>query len=180
MHLTDPLPAVVEMARVTKPGGIVAALEPGLMSSFYDPEDEEFTELDRKMSAASRKGARKLTGKEFAVGERLPSIFQKAGLQGIRVEVLPKAWTPCDARLKKSHVRAIVKFWHRLFKDGMSNERRFLLAAGVAPAKVNNYLRLYEKWDRDLLVDTERLQKRTLVFGMSLFVVTGQKARRQE
>ncbi len=177
MHLREPLSAVIEMARVTKPGGIVAALEPGLMSSFYDPEDEIFMELDRRMAAESREGARKLTGKDFAIGERLPSIFQKVGLQQIRVEVLANAWTPCDTRLKMNQLKAMVEFWYRLFREGRSNERRFLLAAGVAPGKINRYLSLSEKWYRDLLVNAKRLPKRTLVSGSSLFVVVGRKMR---
>jgi ubiquinone/menaquinone biosynthesis C-methylase UbiE len=175
MHLRDPLSAVIEMARVTKPGGIVAALEPGLMNSFYDPEDEIFMELDQRMAAESRKGARKLTGKDFAIGERLPGIFQKAGLEQIRVEVLANAWTPCDARLKMNQVKVMVGFWYRLFRDGRVNDRRFLLAAGVPPGKISRYLSLSEKWYRDLLGNAKRLPRRTLVVGSSLFVVVGRK-----
>ncbi len=40
MHLTDPLKAVKEMARVTKKGGTVAAVERGEMNNIFDPEDE--------------------------------------------------------------------------------------------------------------------------------------------
>lgn len=175
MHLTDPQSAVVEMARVIKPSGTVAAVEPGLMSSFYDPDDERFTELDRKMSVASRKGARKLTGKEFAIGERLPSIFREQGLQEISVEVLANAWTPCDARFRKNQVKAVVQFWDQLFRDGKKNERRFLLAAGVAPRTINRHLRLCDNWSSALLANVANLKNRTFVSGSSLFVVTGRK-----
>jgi ubiquinone/menaquinone biosynthesis C-methylase UbiE len=48
MHLPDPLRAVKEMARITKNGGSVIAVEGGRMASFYDPDDEEYSKLAQR------------------------------------------------------------------------------------------------------------------------------------
>ncbi len=45
MHLTEPLKAVKEMARVTRTGGSVVVLEGGKMGAFYDSNDEEYSML---------------------------------------------------------------------------------------------------------------------------------------
>ena len=84
MHLTEPIKAVKEMARVTKTGGSVAALEGGKMSAFYDPEDPTYSKLAERAEEAWIAGVRKLEGKEFRIGEKLPGIFQKAGCLRLR------------------------------------------------------------------------------------------------
>ncbi len=157
MHLTDPLSAVIEMSRVTRSGGLVTAVEPGRMRSFYDPENEKFTELDEEMGRAYLKGLRKVEGKEFGIGEQLPSIFQRAGLQDIRAEILADAWTPSDTRLKEEDVKATLRLGYQLFKEGKRDERRILLAAGIPPRKLTSYLRLSEQWYRKLLANDEEL-----------------------
>src|SRR5207245_8420259 len=70
MHLTEPLKAVKEMARVTKRGGSVVALEGGKMGAFYDPDDEEYTKLAERAYEAWINGIRKLEGKEIKIGEK--------------------------------------------------------------------------------------------------------------
>lgn len=177
MHLTDPVSAVSEMARITKLGGIVVAVEPGRMRSFYDPEHVELAELDEVMSPAYLEGTRKLEGKEFGIGECLPAIFQEAGVQEIRAEILADAWTPSDTRLKKSHLRATVRFWRFLFKEGREDERRILSAAGMVSHQITRYFRLYDRWLRSLLVNNEEVRMRTLVIGSASFVIAGRKTK---
>jgi ubiquinone/menaquinone biosynthesis C-methylase UbiE len=87
MHLTEPRKAVKEMVRVTKTGGSVVALEGGKMGAFHDPDDEEYSKLAERAYEAWVNGIRKLEGKEFKIGEKLPGIFQKAGLSDIKAEV---------------------------------------------------------------------------------------------
>lgn len=175
LHLTDAQRAVAEMARITKPGGIVAAVEPGRMRSFYDPDNKKLTELDEELRRAYLEGMRKVEGKEFGIGEQLPSIFQRAGLKQTKVEILADAWTPCDVRLTEEHVKAILKFTYRLFKEGKRNERRVLLAGGMIPKKITIYFRLCEEWYHNLLANDEELRKRAVVLGSTAFVVAGRK-----
>jgi ubiquinone/menaquinone biosynthesis C-methylase UbiE len=175
MHLTDPRRAVAEMARITKPGGTVAAIEPGQMRSFYDPEDNRFSLLDNQMGLAYLTGMRKLEGKEFGIGEQLPSIFSSAGLRELRIEIRADAWMPCDARLKKDQARQMLEYTYLLFKEGKKDERRILRAGGVPPRKIRSYLNQCERWYIQLLSDREKLTTRTLVISETSFVITGRK-----
>lgn len=175
MHLTDPTRAVAEMARITKVGGTVAAVEPGQMRSFYDPEDNEFSLLDNEMGGAYLIGMRKLESKEFGIGEQLPSIFQGAGLRELRIEVRADAWMPCDARLKKSYARQMLEYTYQLFKEGRKDDRRFLRAGGVSRRKITSYLNQCERWYLHLLSDKEKLTTRTVVISSTSFVITGRK-----
>lgn len=175
MHLTDPARAVSEMARVTKLGGLVAAVEPGRMRSFYDPEHEEFVELDEEMARAYLKGVRKLEGKEMGIGERLPSIFMTAGLRELKVEIVADAWMPCDARHTKDHASQFLEYTYLLFKEGKKNERRVLRAAGVTIRKITSYHNQCEEWYRHLLSDGEKLRNNAMVVASTSFVITGRK-----
>jgi ubiquinone/menaquinone biosynthesis C-methylase UbiE len=87
MHLQDPLQAVKEMIRITRRGGLVAAEEPSQMISLYDPDDEDFAKLVREIYPLYHEGIRKLEGRDYEIGERLPTIFREAGLGEIRAEL---------------------------------------------------------------------------------------------
>ncbi len=180
MHLTDPARAVSEMARITKLGGIVAAVEPGRMRSFYDPEHEELVELDEEMSRAYLKGVRKLEGKDMGIGERLPSIFLTAGLGQLRVEIVADAWMPCDARHTKDHPSQFMEYTYLLFKQGKKNERRILRAGGVPPRRITSYQNMSETWYCHLLSEGEKLRTKTIVVGSTSFVITGRKTVRED
>ncbi len=180
MHLTDPARAVSEMARVTKLRGIVAAVEPGRMRSFYDPEHEELVELDEEMGRAYLKGVRKVEGKEMGIGERLPSIFLTAGLGELRVEIVADAWMPCDARHTKYHAREFMEYTYLLFKQGKKDERRILRAVGVPPRKITSYHDQCEAWYRHLLSEGEKLRTSAMVVASTSFVITGRKTGRED
>jgi hypothetical protein len=126
MHLTDPLKAVIEMARVTRTGGSVVAIEGGKMGAFYDPEDEEYTSLVDRAQEAWNNGIRKLEGKEFRIGEKLPGIFLKAGLSNIKAEVQADAWLNSDPRRRFSDVKATLRFDYSIFKERRRKDRKYL------------------------------------------------------
>lgn len=180
MHLTDPARAVSEMARVTKLGGIVAAVEPGRMRSFYDPENEEFVELDEEMARAYLKGVRNLEGKEMGIGERLPSIFMTAGLGELRIEIAADAWMPCDARHTKNHAREFIEYTYLLFKQGKKDERRILRAGRVPSKRITNYQNMCETWYRHLLLEGQKLRTKAIVVASTSFVITGRKGVRED
>jgi ubiquinone/menaquinone biosynthesis C-methylase UbiE len=78
MHLTNPLRAIKEMTRITKIGGSVVAVEGGRMASFYDPDDEEYSKLAGQAYSAWVDGIKKLEGKEFKIGEKLPGHLSQS------------------------------------------------------------------------------------------------------
>ncbi len=98
MHLNDPLKAVREMSRVTRKDGTVAAFERGSLNSLFIPGDEELTKLALRLTEAWTDGVRRLEGRHYSIGERLPTIFHEAGLGSIMAEVQADAYLNTDPR----------------------------------------------------------------------------------
>jgi len=173
MHLPDPLSAVKEMTRITNPGGLVAAIEPSEMKSFYDPGDLEYTEKASKAYPAWLKGIRKLEGKDFAIGEKLPSVFRTAGLLNIRTEIQADAWLDIDPRRRLKDVRDQLRFEYSVSKETRSYDRKYLVAGGLLRKQADDYLRMYESRARRLLSDSDRLRV-ARVYGAAFAVTIGQ------
>jgi SAM-dependent methyltransferase len=84
-HLADPARAVAEMARVTRPGGRVAVLEPDWDTTVIDHPDHALTR--RILDARSARLANP------RVGRQLVRLFSGAGLTGITaLPVTAVAW----------------------------------------------------------------------------------------
>lgn len=175
MHLTDPLKAVKEMSRVTKKGGTVVAVERGEMNSIYDPEDEEYSSLAEKLGKAYLRGVRKLEGKEYAIGDRLPSIFLKAGLRELRAEVQADPWLICDSRRKIEDVKDDLRFELQTFKEMKKLERKVTLAGGATPKEVSTLHRKFEQRMKEFLSDDEKLRNSSVFYVGGLYLVAGQK-----
>ncbi len=175
MHLTEPLKAVKEMARVTKTGGSVAALEGGKMGTFYDPEDEAYSKLAERAQEAWLDGIRKLEGKEFRIGEKLPGIFQKAGLSDIKAEVQADAWLYSDPRRRLSDVKAELRFDYSLFKERRRKDRKYLLAGGMSNAQVTSYFNRLAARTKELLSSDEKLRNDASFYAATFFLVSGVK-----
>ena len=176
MHLNDPLKAVKEMARVTKFGGQVVAVEGGKMGAFFDPNDETYTELVEKAYSAWLDGIRKLEGKEFRIGERLPGIFQAAGLSDIKAEIQADGWLYTDPRRKLVDIKQELRFTLSQFKERYKTDRKYLLAGGMTEAKIKAYNRQALAKMRALLSDDKRLRNDPTLYAASLFLVSGTKA----
>ncbi len=175
MHLKEPVKAVKQMARVAKPGGLVAAFETGGMFSFYDPTDEEFTRLAREINPAYFEGVRRLEGKDYEIGERLPSIFHDAGLSEIKAEIQGEAWMTCDPRLDIDYVKAEVKLGLEMFRQTKNDFKRALSAAGIKPAKTRKFIALQEKRFRKLLAPNSNLRDNTSFYGEARLLIAGRK-----
>jgi ubiquinone/menaquinone biosynthesis C-methylase UbiE len=175
MHLTEPLKAVKEMARVTKTGGSVSALEGGKMGTFYDPEDEAYSKLAERAQEAWLDGIRKLEGKEFRIGEKLPGIFQKAGLSDIKAEVQADAWLYSDPRRRLSDVKAELRFDYSIFKERRRKDRKYLLAGGMSNARITSYFNRLEARTKELLSSDVKLRNDASFYVATFFLVSGVK-----
>jgi ubiquinone/menaquinone biosynthesis C-methylase UbiE len=175
MHLTDPLKAVMEMARVTKTNGSVVAIEGGKMSAFYDPEDEEYTTLGQRAHEAWVNGIRKLEGKEFKIGEKLPGIFRKAGLSSIKAEVQADAWLYSDPRRRLGDVKAELRFDYSVFKERRRKDRKYLLAGGMSNARITSYFNLLEARKKVLMSDDKKLRNDASFYAATFILVSGMK-----
>jgi ubiquinone/menaquinone biosynthesis C-methylase UbiE len=177
MHLTDPPKAVKEMARITKPGGAVVAIEGGRMGAFYDPDDEQFSKLSRRAHNAWIDGIRKLEGKTFEIGEKLPGIFRKAGLSGVKAEVQADAWLYSDPRRRLGDVKAELRFDYSIFKERKKKDRKYLLAGGMSNAQISSYFKQQEIRTKGLLSSDAKLRNDASFYAATYFLVSGVKKR---
>ena len=175
MHLTDPLKAVKELARITKLGGIVVAVEGGRMSAFYDPDDEKFSKLSRRAYNAWIDGIRKLEGKTFGIGEKLPGIFRKAGLSGIKAEVQANAWLYSDPRRRLGDVKAELRFDYSIFMERKQKDRKYLIAGGMSSSQITSYFKRQEIRTKALLSSDAKLRNDTSFYASTIFLVAGTK-----
>ena len=175
MHLTEPLKAVKEMARVTRTGGSVVALEGGKMGAFYDPNDGEYSMLAERAYEAWVNGIRKLEGKEFKIGEKLPGIFRKAGLSGIKAEVQADAWLYSDPRRRLSDVKAELRFDYSLFRERRRKDRKYLVAGGMSNDRITSYFNRLEARTEQLLSNDMKLRNDSSLYAGTFFLVSGVK-----
>jgi ubiquinone/menaquinone biosynthesis C-methylase UbiE len=175
MHLQDPLEAVKEMTRITRRGGLVAAEEPGQMISLYDPEDEDFAKLAREIYPLYHEGIRKLEGRDYEIGERLPTIFREAGLGEMRAELRDYLLMPSDSRTSLRDVKAQIQIDLGIHQETKADFKRALKAAGVSSNRIARFLRLQERQFRRLLASGRRLRGDTTLFASGRCLVTGRK-----
>ncbi len=82
--LPDPVESVRHLARVTKPGGVVAALEADTLHHVLLPWPVEL-ELAIRMAELEDLVENVARPRKFYVGRRLREVFRKAGLERIQV-----------------------------------------------------------------------------------------------
>jgi ubiquinone/menaquinone biosynthesis C-methylase UbiE len=177
MHLTTPLLAVKEMARITKPGGQVVAVEGGRMVSFYDPDDERYASLANRSYEAWIRGVKKLEGKEFKIGEKLPGIFRDAGLSGVKAEIQADAWLYSDPRRKLSDIKKELTHEQSIFKERRRKDRKYLLAGGMPNSKITEYFNRAAARIQKRLSDDDSIRNDHSFYGASLILVSGTKTR---
>ena len=93
--VTVPEPAVVlaEMARLARPGGWIASLEPDAEYSLCYPAHPAWTRVSDIFNAAfSRNGA------DILIGRRLTELYRAAGLDDIGVEARAGVYRTSDSR----------------------------------------------------------------------------------
>jgi CRP-like cAMP-binding protein len=82
--LEDPAKAVSEMERITRPGGMVAALDLDDGAIVVYPEPAGFREFQNRAAHA-----REDKGGNRRIGRQMSTLFSGAGLEDVRVEMLP-------------------------------------------------------------------------------------------
>jgi len=175
MHLKEPLAAIKEMARVTRTNGSIVAVERGKMVAYYDPNDEHYSTIAEQEYESFVNGIRRLEGKEFWIGERLPGIFQKAGLSNIKAEIQADAWLNTDPRRRLKDVKAHLRFDYSIFKERRRRDRKYLLAGGMSNEKITSYFNRLESRTKAFLTDDQKLRTDPSFYGDSFIIVSGTK-----
>ncbi len=175
MHLVEPVKAVREMARVTRKDGMVAAFEPGSFNSAFIPGNERLTRLALKLGEAYVDGVRKLEGKFFNIGERLPTIFREAGLRSIMAEIQPDPYLATDPRRKLDDVRDELEFELARFRETKKISNKIMIAGGGSKANIARYDRWFENYIEGLLKSDDKLRNDTTFGAGAMYLVAGRK-----
>lgn len=93
INVPDPAAVVTEMVRLTRPGGVVAAMEPDIPLTVCYPRLEAW---DRMSQLFAESYAR--DGADQAIGRRLSALFQNAGLVEVGTEARMTVYPPGHSR----------------------------------------------------------------------------------
>jgi ubiquinone/menaquinone biosynthesis C-methylase UbiE len=124
MHLDNPLIAVREMRRVTKPGGKVGAWEIDDGVSLTYPELPKGDEVSRKIKSWLKENY----SVDTEIGRKLNSILMEAGLKEITLHPFCICMNQTEYQIRKlsyefRFARPIALYKTRLLKDGVVTER---------------------------------------------------------
>jgi ubiquinone/menaquinone biosynthesis C-methylase UbiE len=91
LNLTDPAPAVAEMVRLARPGGVVVLQEPDAAAWLCDPPHPAFDRLRERLLAVYDR-----LGRDFHTGRRAARLLRDAGLRDIEVRATARVTAPGD------------------------------------------------------------------------------------
>jgi SAM-dependent methyltransferase len=114
VNMPDPAVAVAEMARLARPGGWVAVLEPDVGGSVCYPPDPAWDRLTQIFLSAQQ-----VDGADTFIGRRLPELLRRAGLVDIGVEA-------------KADIYPVGNSRRTVWADLVRSMRPKILAAGIA------------------------------------------------
>jgi len=174
--LKDPRPAIRDMVRVCKIGGLIGAVEGAFdRIIWYAPDDLRLTELTHRWVDAYTKGYAKLYGSDRGIGYKLPAFFSEVGLNRIRLDGFPFVWLESDDRIPVSfrlqeHHRVIHSHEHPSGKSREESER--ILRMGGMPAREieEMTIRLYERSKGIVL--NPKLLNRDFSMNAGLYLLT--------
>jgi ubiquinone/menaquinone biosynthesis C-methylase UbiE len=89
LNVTSPHDVVTEMARLARPGGIVALQEPDSAAWATDPPHPAWDLLLTEVTDVYPR-----TGRDFRTGRRAARLLREAGLQDVQVRVLARLTAP--------------------------------------------------------------------------------------
>ena len=149
INVPGPEEVVAEMARLARPGGWVAAMEPDIEATVCYPPLAAFDRISEiNLVALARHGADPL------IGRRVPELFRQAGLAAVGLEARPQLYPPGVSR-RTNRLDLVRAMWPQIAAMGLATRAELEALDAVA---------------RPHLEDP-----RTIVMTGLLFCVWGQK-----
>ncbi|HJR57918.1 MAG TPA: methyltransferase domain-containing protein [Vicinamibacterales bacterium] len=143
-HIGDVKAAVLEMARVTRPGGRIVAVEPDNSARyFYSSVEDGHRAHDSARRFFSALAVARGDASEPAVGPQLPTLFSQNGIEPLSVHVFPVSgarlgapapavWTNRRASVSEEIEKAPDEAIRRLGQDYLKVMDRYAEAATAA------------------------------------------------
>jgi len=177
--LRKPLKAINAMVRVAKVGGVIAAVEFDYRGRvIYDPFDKDYAELACKFNDAVIGVFKKLFGADLTIGSKLPSMFLKAGLKGIRsyaylLPIRPPTWNEqySIGELVDYYKQSIgeLSSWNETQKSAMEEY-------GISKSEFEEYQSKTIKRIRQWMRNPKKMRHHAFISARPVFVVVGEKA----
>jgi ubiquinone/menaquinone biosynthesis C-methylase UbiE len=173
--------AVAEMARVTRDGGIVAAIEPIGRSVNYHP-DPHLNELFEKAQKAFGRGIWELRSKEMydrspprGWQARYPEIFRDCDLENVEVHGLLSTFLLSDSRWKREDIVSWMK--ERLDFEERDEERTrvVLKRGGMDDDTIEMVIRANSDYLRGLIDDPDRISETHELEVLGRIIIIGFK-----
>ncbi len=153
------------------PGGVLVAIEPAAREAFYDPEDEEYTALCRKLGRAFDRGwSRK--GVDQQVGLKTPAVFLRHGLTEVIAEGIGQAHLLSDPRRPRDEILGQLQT-----EAAQPSQRtaRLLSRGGVSPRDLSEHHRLAHRRLSRFMADPSVIARSAYVRVSTSLVTLGKK-----
>jgi ubiquinone/menaquinone biosynthesis C-methylase UbiE len=114
INVPGPEEVVAEMARLVRPGGWVAAMEPDIEATVCYPPLAAFDRISEiNLVALARHGADPL------IGRRVPELFRQAGLGAVGLEARPQLYPPGVSR-RTNRLDLVRAMWPQIAAMGLA------------------------------------------------------------
>jgi ubiquinone/menaquinone biosynthesis C-methylase UbiE len=186
IHIEDPAAVIREMIRVTRPGGWVVAMEPNnlapnLMFDRYIETDYDVDEVLQVIGVRLRieKGKKRLGEGFNSLGDVLPDLYSRAGLENIQVWLSDKAMPiipPYDSHEMRVRVAQMIT-WIESGEAGFGYDEnlRYYLAGGGKKSDFESYWQRVSLYKLSML---KKLKQQEFISagGSVMYVVAGRVA----
>jgi SAM-dependent methyltransferase len=184
-NLPDVNKAVSEMARVTKCGGIVAAIEPGGGGISYYP-DPKLNELEESIEEAYAKAIWDLRNKMMDYSKdlthkkaRYPEVFYSCGLTKVEAHGIFSAFLLSDSRWNPQEVLLWIQRRVMVHENSWDRKKEALRLGGLSEDAMQQYYHTKKAYLEGLIRHPESISKTHEFQAVSRTITIGFKPERR-
>jgi ubiquinone/menaquinone biosynthesis C-methylase UbiE len=157
--------AVSEMVRITRTGGIVAAIEPGQSRMHYCP-DPKLDEMEERTEQAFGKGIWELRGKLIDYSKdlkkknaRYAEVFHSCGLVNVEVHGILSVFLLSDPRRDRREILQWLKKRLALMEEDFDRVNTILQRGGLSESYVQEYYQTKKGYLKNLIEHPEEIAR---------------------